>query len=61
MLYRLGCQKCQSLEPVFMSLATEKENLPFQFFMAEVENVPNYTKGLKKRLMGLNPTKGEVS
>jgi len=51
-LYRDGCKKCATMEPVFASMALNAKNPHFRYLQAEVSNVPLYTKSLKQRLTG---------
>lgn len=51
-IYRDGCQKCMKLEPEFYKLF-QAYNAGFRWFQAKAEDIPNYTAGIKSRLIGL--------
>ena len=52
-LFRVGCKKCEKLEPIFDELSRDPVYSRFQFLQADVAYVETYKKNLKERLMGL--------
>lgn len=52
-LFRVGCKKCEKLEPIFDELSRDPVYSKFQFLQADVAYVETYKKNLKERLMGL--------
>jgi thiol-disulfide isomerase/thioredoxin len=52
-LFRVGCKKCEKLEPIYDGLARDPVYSKFQFLQADVAYVDTYKKKLKDRLMGM--------
>ena len=52
-LFRVGCKKCEKLEPIFESLSRDPVYSKFQFLQADVAYVETYKTNLKERLMAL--------
>ena len=59
-LFRVGCKKCEKLEPIFDGLARDPVYSKFQFLQADVAYVDTYKKNLKDRLMGMRIGQAEL-
>jgi hypothetical protein len=59
-LFRVGCKKCEKLEPIFDGLARDPVYSRFQFLQADVAYVDTYKKNLKDRLMGMRIGQAEL-
>lgn len=59
-LFRVGCKKCEKLEPIFDGLARDPLYSKFQFLQADVAYVDTYKKNLKERLMGMRISQAEL-
>lgn len=52
-LFRVGCKKCESLEPIFDELSRDPVYSRFQFLQADVAYVETYKMKLKERLTAM--------
>ena len=50
-LFRVGCKKCEKLEPIFDGLSRDPVYSKFTFLQADVAYVETYKKNLKERLL----------
>jgi len=55
-IYRDGCRKCLAMEPEFIKLSL-LYNSAFTWYQAKAEDVPDYIKSVKTRLLGFAPRK----
>lgn len=59
-LFRVGCKKCEKLEPIYDSLSKDPTYSKFQFLQADVAHVDEYKKNLKERLMADRVREAEI-
>ena len=52
-LFRVGCKKCEMLEPISDGLARDPTYSKFQFLQADVAHIDEYKTRLKERLMAI--------
>ena len=52
-LFRVGCKKCEKLEPIFEELSKDPVYSKFQFLQADVAYVETYKTNLKERLTAM--------
>ena len=57
-MYKDGCKKCAAFDPIFHEMA---KNMKFpegtvKWIKADMENIPDYTENVKKRLLGEDPS-----
>ena len=52
-LFRVGCKKCEKLEPIFDELSKDPVYSRFQFLQADVAYVETYKMKLKERLTAM--------
>jgi thiol-disulfide isomerase/thioredoxin len=50
-IFRVGCKKCETLEPIFEDLSRDPVYSKFQFLQADVTYIDTYKDKLKERLM----------
>ena len=57
-LYKDGCKKCATFDPIFHDMAKKMEfpEGAVKWIKADIENVPGYAEIVKKRLLGGNPS-----
>ena len=58
-LFRVGCKKCEKLEPIFEELSKDPVYSKFQFLQADVAYVETYKTNLKERLTAMRMGQAE--
>eukprot|EP01035_Chromulina_nebulosa_P021479 gene21479-27819_t len=51
-IYRDGCKKCMVMEPEFFKMSEEYATNGFLWYQARADDIPEYTRSIKKRLIG---------
>ena len=59
-LFRVGCKKCEMLEPIYDGLARDAAYSKFQFLQADVAHIDEYKTKLKERLMAIRIRQAEI-
>jgi thiol-disulfide isomerase/thioredoxin len=59
-LFRVGCKKCEMLEPIYDELARDPAYSEFQFLQADVAHIDEYKTKLKERLMAIRIRQAEI-
>lgn len=59
-LFRVGCKKCEKLDPIFDELSKDPVYSKFQFLQADVAYVETYKTNLKDRLTAMRIAQAEI-